>query len=316
MTVIEPKAPQPTPPQSPSTPTSSIPDAPTTPNSINTRYLALPPTQTSDPLERPTAPFETALPWVIEFRMVGTSTIHQVQVRETMLVGRADAERDIDPEIDLTPYNGGMLGVSRRHALIVVRETYLMIKDMGSTNGTRLNNTLLEPLKEYRLHHGDELTFGGLQIQLQFAVVPADTAKKPQTAPLTYDATIPTIGRGQRVLVIEDDDNVGQVFQKALEIAGFKCIRVSTVTQGLGVCFQQMPDAIILNMMLSDMNALDLVRYVRKQQGITRRVPVLVVSSTNGGFYKSQAYQAGADVFMGKPVAVEELVRAVGTVMV
>ncbi len=291
-----------------------------TPAQINanaaTRHLTLPPALAGDPPARPTAPFEKALPWVIEFRMVGTSTLHQAQVRETMLIGRADVERDINPEIDLTPYNAGALGVSRRHAMIVVRETVLMIKDMGSTNGTRLNNVLLEPLKEVRLHHGDELTFGGLQIQLQYAVIPAEMTKKPQTAPLTYDATIPTIGRGQRVLVIEDDENVGEVFQTALEVAGFKCTRVNSVTQGLGVVFQQMPDAIILDMMLSDMNALDLVRYVRKQNVDARRIPVLVVSSTNGGFYKSQAYQAGADVFMGKPIAVEELVRAVGTAMV
>jgi DNA-binding NarL/FixJ family response regulator len=39
---------------------------------------------------------------------------------------------------------------------------------------------------------------------------------------------------------------------------------------------------------------------------------MLVVSSAVGGFHASQALAAGADTFLGKPVAVEELVRAVG----
>jgi CheY-like chemotaxis protein len=336
---------------------------------IKTRFLDLPPVAPTTPAPRATGPLDRALPWVIEFRVVGTSSILQAQVRETMLLGRTDVERDILPEIDLTPYNAGPLGVSRRHAMIVVKDNHLMLKDMGSTNGTRLNDSILEPLKEYRLHHGDQLMLGQLHLQLQYAVVPASAAAKPSVPSAGLDATIETsntganpavnvgmngaaasspvanttttnpaansatsaasnaetstlnpaaygiasTGKGQRVLVIEDDDNAGEVFKTAIEEAGYKVTLVKSVIQGLGVVFHQMPDAIVLDMMISDMNALDLVRYVRKQN--PRRIPVLVVSSGNGGFFKSQAYQAGADVFMGKPVAVEELVKSIGSNM-
>jgi two-component system KDP operon response regulator KdpE len=64
--------------------------------------------------------------------------------------------------------------------------------------------------------------------------------------------------------------------------------------------------------MLPDMNGLDLVRYVRKQHGQTH-VPMLVVSGATGGFQMNRALEAGADVFLGKPVAVDELVQAVST---
>ncbi|MFN8528738.1 MAG: response regulator [Anaerolineae bacterium] len=275
----------------------------------------LPPEALPDPTNRPTEPFAKSLPWVIEFRIVGTSDILQIQVRDTLLMGRADFERNINPEIDLSAYNAAALGVSRRHAMITVKDTWLMIQDLGSTNGTRLNDQTIEPLIEYRIRHDDVLTLGGLQLKLQYAVVPAEMATKPQTAPLTYDATIPNVGKGQRVLVIEDDDNVGEVFRRGLEIAGFKVTLVRTVMQGLGLCFHQMPDAIIINAMVSDMNALDLVQYIRKvDKG--HRVPVVVVSPTSGGFYKNQALQAGADLFMGKPVAMEDLVRAIGKAFV
>lgn len=59
------------------------------------------------------------------------------------------------------------------------------------------------------------------------------------------------------------------------------------------------------------MNGDLLVRYVRKQK-TPRHVPMLVVSDAKGGYQKNQALSAGADLFYGKPIAVEELVRAVG----
>lgn len=282
------------------------------PTSIQTRFLQLPATTVSAPVTRQTGPLDKALPWVIEFRVVGTSSIIQAQVRDEMLIGRMDKERGILPDVDLTEYNAGLLGVSRQHAQIIVRNQQLWIRDMGSTNGTRLNHGVLEPLTEARLRHGDEVMMGGLHLQIQFAVVPAQQANKTHPSSMLHDLTIPTIGRGQRVLVIEDDFKVGEVFRSSLENAGFKVTLVQNTTQGLGIVFHQMPDAIIVDMMSADLNALDLVRYVRKQSNGAKRIPVVVVSSANGGFYKSQAYQAGADVFMGKPVAVEELVRAVG----
>jgi DNA-binding response OmpR family regulator len=118
-------------------------------------------------------------------------------------------------------------------------------------------------------------------------------------------------GNGKRVLVIEDDHDVGNVFRMALEYAGYKVLLVNDVTKALGVVFQGMPDAIILDLMLPDMNGLDLVRYVRKQK-TPKHIPMLVVSGAIGGFQMNQALAAGADAFMGKPVAVEELVQAVG----
>lgn len=284
------------------------------PKLVKTRHLELPASMPKEPTPRATGPLDRALPWVIEFRVVGTSSILQTQVYETMLLGRADSERDINPEIDLSPYNAGALGVSRRHAVIVVKDTHLWLKDMGSTNGTRLNESVLEPLKEYRLHHGDELMLGQLHMQLQYSVVPAEVIAKPSSQPFPSDVTIAKRGKGQHVLIIEDDDNTGEIFKAAIERTGYEVTLVKTVIQGLGVIFNEMPDAVILDVMLSDMNALDLVRYVRKQN--PKRIPVVVLSGGSGGFFRGQAYEAGADVFMNKPVTVEDMIKQLSANMI
>jgi DNA-binding response OmpR family regulator len=88
---------------------------------------------------------------------------------------------------------------------------------------------------------------------------------------------------------------------------------VSDVTKGLGFVFQSMPDAIILDMMLPDMNGLDLVRYVRRQK-TSQHVPVLVIGGgSSGGYQVNQAIEAGADAMMDKPVDITKLLETLGT---
>lgn len=192
-----------------------------------------------------------------------------------------------------------------------------MIRDLNSTNGTRLNNAPCVPGEEYRLRHGNELMLGTLRLQVSFAVVPALTdtqrvaARKDAVQSLMQSwSQTATAGSGKHVLVIEDDAEVGNVFRSALELAGHKVVLVNDVTKALGVVFQGMPDVIILDGMLPDMNSLDLVRYVRKQK-LQKHVPILVVSDAKAGYQMNQALNAGADAFLGKPIAVEELVMAV-----
>ena len=66
----------------------------------------------------PAAPVQTGplnlVPWVMEMRVVGTPVTLQINVRDHMLIGRADSERGINPEIDLTEPDGIGKGVSRR----------------------------------------------------------------------------------------------------------------------------------------------------------------------------------------------------------
>lgn len=83
-------------------------------------------------------------------------------VRETSVVGRSD-------ECDLT---FSMSHLSRRHARLEVREGLLFVVDLGSANGTYLNN---QRVTECRVRRGDELRFDSLS----FSVVgPADDIDK------------------------------------------------------------------------------------------------------------------------------------------
>ncbi len=255
-----------------------------------------------------TGPLDLA-PWVMELRVVGTPVTLQVNVKDHMLIGRADPERGIAPEIDLTEPDGMGKGVSRRHTSITIHDERVFIKDLGSTNGTQINGMPCDPLKEYRLRHGDELTLGNMRLQVIFAVVPA----KDVTATGLKRMEIPRLGNGERVLLVEDDRDVGAVVRMALERAGFSASLVTTVSGALASAAHSLPQVVIIDMMLSEMNALDFVRHLRKEPG-GKSVGIIVTSSATGGFQMHQAIEAGADRFLGKPVALDELVRVVDSV--
>ncbi|MGJ3240695.1 MAG: FHA domain-containing protein [Anaerolineae bacterium] len=72
-----------------------------------------------------------------------------------------------NPLVDLTPFYAHDRGVSRKHARLTMRHTRLTIADLGSTNGTYVNNQRLEPNIEYPIKAGDELRLGFLALNLK-----------------------------------------------------------------------------------------------------------------------------------------------------
>jgi pSer/pThr/pTyr-binding forkhead associated (FHA) protein len=57
--------------------------------------------------------------------------------------------------------------ISRFHAKIVVSTESVEIFDLGSTNGTFVNESRLEPNQAHRLQPGDEIRFGDLHFHLE-----------------------------------------------------------------------------------------------------------------------------------------------------
>lgn len=274
-----------------------------------TRPLTSQETDRFMPVRATTGPLEEALPWVIEFRIVGTASTIQAQVHETMLIGRGDPTKGIFPAVDLGAHGGHTQGVSRQHAVVVVKDNRIKVRDLNSVNGTRLNGRLLEPDQEYRMRHGDELEIGQMRLQVRFAVVPTIGANDSM-AGIKAQAAIPHVGDGQHVVIVEDDGDVARVFELALNHAGFKVTVLNTAVLALGLMTKEMPDLVILDLILPDMNGHDLVRLIRRQKG-GEKAGIIVCSGATGGFQSGKAVEAGANVFLGKPVSVEELLKAV-----
>ncbi|MBN1201724.1 MAG: FHA domain-containing protein [Anaerolineae bacterium] len=106
------------------------------------------------------------------------------QPKPETIFGRRDPATGAMPDIDLTPFAGYRMGVSRRHAAIRHgEEQTLDIWDLGSSNGTFLNGQRLSAHRPYRLHDGDELRLGQMVIKIYFR-----PSEKPAVAPKPAEA--------------------------------------------------------------------------------------------------------------------------------
>ena len=256
---------------------------------------------------RMASPLDTIIPWVIEFRVVGTPNIIKIRVMDEMLLGRPDAHHNIIPEIDLTEYGGYNLGISRRHALIRTVNNRVTIEDLGSANGTFINEHALESGKEYRIRDRDIIRLGHMRLQVNYVVKPLKVDET--NVNVRSQMQIPKMGNGERILVVDDDRNVTEVVAVILKHAGFKVSLKHDVAEAMTDVDEALPHGIITELVLPDMSGLELIRYVRQKH---ERLPIMVISAATAGFQMGQAIDHGIELFMAKPVAIDELIRAIG----
>lgn len=134
------------------------------------RRAALPPDAQAEP-----AGVRLKTPWRLLMQVGGQyQTTVGIEVRDTIVVGRSDPVAKFYPDLDLSPYGGQAGGVSRRHATIAQDDENkaLVLQDLDSTNGTRINGFPLEAHRPYRLRDGDTLEFGQVQMVLRFVRSP------------------------------------------------------------------------------------------------------------------------------------------------
>jgi pSer/pThr/pTyr-binding forkhead associated (FHA) protein len=103
---------------------------------------------------------------LLSLHVVRTGQILPLMGRSEFTLGRISEGQSILPDIDLTPYEAYSQGVSRLHATIRINPEKVMITDLGSSNGTRLNEEKLQPHRETQLEHGDMIVMGRFKIQV------------------------------------------------------------------------------------------------------------------------------------------------------
>ena len=82
--------------------------------------------------------------------------------RTEIVIGRVDPVSRVFPEIDLTAHGGDEGGVSRKHCKVTLAGSQYFIEDLGSTNGTWIDATPVQPNTRVPLDSGKQLRLGKL----------------------------------------------------------------------------------------------------------------------------------------------------------
>jgi two-component system, OmpR family, response regulator MprA len=107
-----------------------------------------------------------------------------------------------------------------------------------------------------------------------------------------------------RVLVIEDDDSVRAAVRRALLLAGYEVIQAPTGQEGLLRAQTDVPDAIVLDLGLPD---IDGVQVCLRLRDTGNRTPVLMLTARAAVEDRVDGLEAGADDYLVKPYDVREL---------
>ncbi len=93
-----------------------------------------------------------------------------VPTGDRIIVGRKtdDPDDPHQPDIDLTPFDADEKGVSRRHLQVSCKGDLIVVTDLGSKNGTWLNDQRLPARIGKPLRDGDHLRLGMLRINVRF----------------------------------------------------------------------------------------------------------------------------------------------------
>lgn len=111
-----------------------------------------------------------------------------------------------------------------------------------------------------------------------------------------------------KILVIEDDPTVGEFIRRGLEEQRWHADLVANGIDGERMALSQQYDLIVLDMRLPGRNGLDVLRTLRAR-GFER--PVLVLTAQDAVDAKVETLRAGADDYVTKPFAFEELLARV-----
>lgn len=127
---------------------------------------------------------------LLRLEVEGSADPIRFSPKSETIFGRRDPATGDKPDVDLTPFAGYRMGVSRRHAAIRPGdENGLDLWDLGSSNGTFLNAQRLSAHRPYHLRDGDEIRLGQMVIHIYFE---REASLTPVPPPAQVEAQTPT----------------------------------------------------------------------------------------------------------------------------
>ncbi len=103
----------------------------------------------------------------LQFRELPDPLVYRIQTE--LLIGRYDKKTDESPDIDMHRFAGYLMGVSRLHARFIRQQDRLFLEDLGSSNGTYLNERQLLPNQPVIVSDNSDVRLGKLKFRVFFA---------------------------------------------------------------------------------------------------------------------------------------------------
>lgn len=114
-----------------------------------------------------------------------------------------------------------------------------------------------------------------------------------------------------KILIIEDEENLAHFVELELKHEGYETYACESGRTGLEVALSEEWDAILLDLMLPDLNGLEVCRRVRQ----VKNIPIIMMTARDSVIDRVSGLDHGADDYVIKPFAIEELLARLRAVL-
>ena len=109
-----------------------------------------------------------------------------------------------------------------------------------------------------------------------------------------------------KILIIDDDTAILELIKVNLELLGHEAITASDGVKGFALARQELPDLIILDVMMPDVDGLTVANRIRNNPS-TKDIPILMLTALSMIQDKTKGFDAGVEDYLVKPFDLDEL---------
>ena len=116
------------------------------------------------------------------------------------------------------------------------------------------------------------------------------------------------------VMIIEDEPDAAELFAEMMRLNGYRVLKTYSGKPAMDLIAQQRPDVIIMDIMMPDVSGLDVLHSIRADPALAS-IPVVIVSAKATATDIRTGLEAGASIYLTKPVAYMDLKNAVDSLV-
>ena len=116
------------------------------------------------------------------------------------------------------------------------------------------------------------------------------------------------------IIVVEDEQDAADMFAEMMRVSGFRVLKAAGSALAMSMIEREEPAAVILDLMMPDISGLEVLRYMRREPKLAK-IPVVVVSAKSMPTDIQTGLEAGASMYLTKPVGYLDLKDAVEKVL-
>lgn len=118
----------------------------------------------------------------------------------------------------------------------------------------------------------------------------------------------------EKILIVDDEEHIVELIKFNLENNGYNIITANNGIDALKVAKQELPQLVLLDLMLPGMDGFDVCKEIRKDMSISN-MPIIMLTAKSEELDKILGLELGADDYLTKPFSVRELLARVKAIL-